>query len=176
MKLTFIDVTGKPELVEWVQNKETGGKAAIFRMYALEMIGTPLKALMPLADTMLYLNPTVEGDENSRIFDEKYANQLSNFPATKFDLAILLEQLQLKDEVYVVCNYTHPTVGPIVDSLSKYIQQKYTFQGIYLVNDLEDIDEFAASEFDTDEGYEAFVKDIEWMTGQRDEMAEALKK
>ena len=176
MKLTFIDVSGKPELVEWVQNKEIGGKAAVFRMYALEMIGTPLKSLMPSSDIMVYLNPTNEGDEGSRIFDERYATQLSKLPAARFDLGILLEALQLKDEVYVVCNYTHSTVGPIVDSLSKYIQQKYTIKGIYLVNDLEDIDEFATTEFDTDEGYAAFVKDVEWMTGQRDEMAAALKK
>ena len=115
------------------------------------------------------------GDEASKIFDEEYAKQLSNKRASRFDLAIMLEQLQLKDEVILLSNPNHQIVGSIIDSLCKYIQQKYTVQA-YIVNEVEDIDEFALSEFDTDEGYEAYVKDIEWMIEQRSEMEKALKK
>jgi hypothetical protein len=172
MKLTFLDITS-PQLLEYVQLKEYSGKAAIFRFFALEMVGIPLKALEPLADIMPFLSPCSEyGDESNRIFDEQYARQLSEFPATKFDLGMILEQLQLVEEVIIVSNYNHPVVTDIVDSLCKYIQQKYALQA-YIVKDIEDVDPFTFSEFESNEGYQNYVRDVEWMIQNREEMTRA---
>ena len=178
MKLIFVDINGKQELVDYIRLKEEAGKAAVFRFYALEMLGNKLN-IGPTPDLMPLLNPDSElGDQTSKVFDEKYAEQLSNLPSTKYDLMIMLEQLQLVEEVIVVCNYNHPTIMPIVDSLCKYIQQKYTIQA-YLVSDMDDINPFELSEFDTDEGYDAYIRDVLWLSDARgdiDKQVEELKK
>ena len=170
MKLTFLDITSSM-LLEYVRTKEYSGKAAVFNVFSMAMVGTRVRGLEPSPEIMPLLSRLNNyGDESNRIFDEQYARQLSEFPATKFDLGMILEQIQLKEEVIVVCNYTHPVVMDIVDSLCKYIQQKYALQA-YIVKDIEDIDPFTFSEFESNEGYQNYVRDVEWMIQNREEMA-----
>jgi hypothetical protein len=175
MKLTFIDITS-PQLLDYVQTKEYSGKAAVFRFFALEMIGTPLKGLEPISTIMPYLSPCNDayGDESTRLFDGQYARQLSELPESRFALGVILEQLQLVDEVIIVSNYNHPVITDIVDSLCKYIQQKYNLQA-YIVKDIDDIDPFSLSEFGSNEGYQNYVKDVEWMIQNREEMNKPMK-
>ena len=55
MKLMFIDINGKQELVDYIRLKEEAGKAAVFRFYALEMLGNKLN-IGPTPDLMPLLN------------------------------------------------------------------------------------------------------------------------
>ena len=168
MKLTFLDITSSV-LLDYVRTKEYSGKAAVFNVFSITMVGTRVRGLEPLPEIMPLLSRLNNyGDESTKLFDEHYARQLSEFPSSRFDLAIILEQIQLKEEVIVACNYTHPVVMDIVDSLCKYIQQKYTLQA-YIVKDIEDIDPFAFSEFESNEGYQNYVRDVEWMIQNREE-------
>ena len=174
MKLLIIDISGKRELVEYIQLKEEAEKAAVFNFFALEMLGNKLN-IAPTGDLMPLLSPKYEGDEASREFDERYAYQLANHPNTKYDLMIMLEQLQLKEEVILVCNYNHPTVLPIIDSICKYIQQRYSLNA-FLASDLEDIDPFELSDFETNEGYDNYIRDLAWLSDMRGDVDKEIEK
>ena len=174
MKLTFIDATDNPGLLDYIQTKQFTGKAAVFNLYSLAMVGIPLKNLQPFPDLMPLLSPVnYEGDEITKQFDEKYAYQLSNYAPSRFALALMMEQLQLVDEVILMTNYNHPVVSEIMDSLCKYIQQKYTLQ-VYIVKDIEDIDPFTSSEFETNEGYQEYLRDVEWMMAERGDITKMI--
>ena len=161
MKLEIVDPMIDQNLIEWVMTKGDSGKAAVFRYYSLWMYGLPLNCLQPKQEIMKYLFESEEGDQNSKIFDQLYAEQIMNDKGTFFDMMTFLESLERYDETIIVSNYTHPNVYPILDSLIKFIQQRYGIQ-TFIINDSYDIDPFSVSEFETEEGYQNYLRDIEW--------------
>ena len=53
-------------------------------------------------------------------------------------------------------------VEAIVDSLIKFIQERYSLQS-FLINDIDDIDPFATSTFITEGGYLNYIDDVKRM-------------
>ena len=56
-------------------------------------------------------------------------------------------------------DYTHPNAIPIIDSLIKYIQERYSIN-VYIYNDIGDINVLDSSDFQTKEGYMNYVEDM----------------
>ena len=166
MKISFIDPTGPDYesnqlLSNYITTKCEAGKAIAFQFYSLFMYGIQLNHLIPRKDIMQYLNSDIEGDENTRQFDILYADQLLNDRVTFYDLMTMISPLQMYEEILVISNYNHPNVTPIIDSIIKFIQQRYGLES-YIINYPEDIDPFVFSEFKTDIGYQTYIKDFEW--------------
>ena len=105
-----------------------------------------------------------------------YAEQLMNDKASFFDFMKMMSSLQStegSDEVIVVTNYTHPVVMPIVDSLVKFIQERYGIRS-YISKYPEDIDPYTVSEFEDMEHYMLYLKDIEWYENMKKRMSNAV--
>ena len=158
MKLTIVDPAPCPQLVGWMQMREEMEQAKVYRFYTLCMLGTPLDHLLPNPQVMQYLRESEFGDADTRQFDIAYANQLLQDPMSFIDLMTLLMSTQMVPETILSSNYTHPLVMPILDSLMKFLQQRYGIQ-CCIVNDMIDIDPFQYSEF-TREGYDNYIADI----------------
>lgn len=160
MRLSILDVTYDPRLLEYAMNKEKFKGAKIFNFYSLVMYGLALNSLIPVPDVMKYLFETEDGDEYSKNFDILYANQLLINPNSFVDLMTLMDSFQSVEDTIVLSNYTHPNMTGIIDSLLKFIQERY---GIYplIINTLEDIDELRVCDFESNEGYINLMTDLD---------------
>lgn len=179
MKLEFVDTT-TPDMVNYIVTKGESGKATVFKFFSIINYGITLNNLMPREDVMRHLSyslnyPDLE-EQESKEFDMEYANQIISDKASFYDLMKVMSSLQDNentDEVMIVSNYTHPVVMPIIDSLSKFIQQRYGIQ-TYIVNYPEDIDPYSISEFESDIGYSNYLHDIEWFYNMQKRMTNVI--
>ena len=160
MKLTFVDPTMDPRLLDWASSKDISGGCSIYRFYTIYMYGKSLDNLIPSNDCMQVLKKCGFGDSNTIEFDQRYAAELLCDPMKFVDLVTILLSLQRDQETIIISNYLHPYAMPIVESLIKFIQERYSIQS-YVVNDCMDINDLKVSEFDTEYGYENFVSDID---------------
>lgn len=160
MKLTIIDPIDDMRLIEYIQLKNTYKNCAVFRCYTLIMYGTPLDNLIPFPDLLQLIACTPMGDESTKEFDIAYANQLLNNPPSFIDLMQLMTAFQDTEEVFLISNYKHPIVASILDSLIKFIQERYSIRPL-IVNDIEDIDELALCDFQSQRGYDTLIQDID---------------
>ena len=178
MKLEFVDTTS-PIMINYIHTKGESGKATIFGFYSMLGYGTPLSNLNPREPVMKHLGVALNfpdrEEEESRAFDIMYAEQLMNDKASFFDLMKIMSALQSNgtDEVIVVTNYNHPVVMPIVDSLIKFIQERYGIRS-YITSYPEDIDPYTVSEFEDMEHYMLYLKDIEWYENMKKRMSNAV--
>lgn len=148
-------------------------KQPIFNFYSTSCYGIPLKNLAPskeIVDKYLLNNSFENGDEMTYQFDMNYASQLFNDDNSFIDLMILLfavnggdinysneEQVSKGGDVIVLTNYSNVFMQVILDSLMKYIQQRYGIQS-YIINDINDYDSLEYSEF-SDIGMCNFISD-----------------
>ena len=148
-------------------------KQPIFNFYSTSCYGIPLKNLGPskeIVDKYLLNNSFENGDEMTYQFDMNYASQLFNDDNSFIDLMILLfavnggninysneEQVLKGGDVIVLTNYSNVFMQVILDSLMKYIQQRYGIQS-YIINDINDYDSLEYSEF-SDIGMCNFISD-----------------
>ena len=160
MKLTFVDPTYDQYIIDYIKTKEQCKKCIVFRFYSLLMYGAPLDNLIPLPQVMNLLFTTMEGDEYSKDFDTAYAYQLLTHQPSFVDLMQIMGSIQYTEEVFVISNYTHENVSPIIDSLIKFIQERYSIRP-YIVNAVEDINELAVCDFQSHEGYINLIRDID---------------
>lgn len=165
LKLTFVDATSNPSMVDiplfnWVKTKCEIKKCPVFRFYSLIMYGMPVEKLAPLPSVTQLLRESHFGDSNTKDFDIAYANQLLMNPSSFVDLMQIMGSFQHVEETIILSNYTHPLVYPILDSLMKFIQQRYSIES-YIVNDLMDINDFKVSNFGTDIGYQNLMQDLD---------------
>ena len=160
MKLTIIDPIDDPRLLEYIRLKHAYKSCAVYRFYSLIMYGTPVESLAPTRDILQYLLVEEDGDECTKKFDMLYAQQLINNPASFIDLMQIMNALQYYNEVFLISNYKHPNVSPILDSLIKFIQERYAISPL-IVNAMEDIDELAKCDFQNEMGYQNLMNDMD---------------
>ena len=159
MKLSIVEPLN-PQVFEYVKLKTEIKGCSAFRFFTIVMYGIPLDNLAPQYNIVEYLNTLPEGDECTRDFDIAYANQLMNNPYSFIDLMQIMSSLQLSDEVFLLSNYSHPYVAQILDSLIKFIQERYSIYP-YIINEYEDINDLAISDFQTIDGYKNFNADLD---------------
>lgn len=159
MKLTFVDATNNPQLFDWVRMRNEIANCPVFNFYSLYMYGVQLDGLVPDNNTMKYfVNYYGTEDGNSYYFDQAYANQLLLNPRSWVDLMQIMGAIQFYPEVIILTDYTSDQSIPVVDSLIKFIQQRYELN-CFIVKDLIDINQFEKSDFETQAGYNNFMQD-----------------
>ena len=160
MKLTFLDPTMDPRLLDWAMTREISGCCTVFRFYTIYIYGRSLDNLIPSNESMQLLKQCGFGDSNTIEFDQRYATELLYNPKMFIDLVQILLSLQKDQETIIISNYLHPYAMPIVDSLIKFIQERYSIPS-FIVNDGMDINDLQLSDFGSDSGYRNFVDDID---------------
>ena len=157
--MSILDPTYDPRLIDYVRGKDSR-TCSVFNFYSLYAYGIPLNNLFPMPEVVRLLVETMDGDESSRDFDIAYANQLLMNPQSFIDLMNVLGNLEKSDEVFILSNYTHPNMTGIVDSLIKFIQERYSLYPL-IINTIEDIDEYQFCDFHSKEGYMRLISDLD---------------
>jgi hypothetical protein len=162
MKLSFYDPQNDPRLVAYIDIKSIAMQTYPYNFYSLLDFGTGFRVDNLYPDKSLYplLQAEVTGDANTLAFDQAYCNQILTNEASFMDLMSILYGIETRDEVMIISNYTNRVIMPIVDSLIKFIQERYGIDS-FIINELEDIDEFKFSSFATLEQKTVFMKDCE---------------
>lgn len=165
MRLDFYTINNEA-MSDCVRFKVTILKQPIFNFYSFSSYGIRLPYLGPTKDIVdkYLINTSFDnGDEMTYEFDRQYAIQLIQNNQSFMDLMQIMSALNdptLKsNDVIVLTNYENPFVQIVMDSLIKFIQQRYGVQS-YIINDVLDITDFDFSEFSM-EGYNNFVNDMQ---------------
>lgn len=161
MKLTIVDPLYNNSLIDYVDTKCRSKGCTAFRFYTLLMYGIPVDNLIPRPDVIQILN-TIDysSDEGTKAFDIAYANQLLYDKFSFVDFMQIMSSLQNCEETFILSNYKNQFVAQILDSMIKLIQERYSIQ-TYIVNEIEDINELAVSDFSSQEGYQAYIADLD---------------
>ena len=164
MKLEFVNVNNQ-SILNYVISQHELNNIPVFRFNSLVMYGYPLDNLQPLQDTLRYLVDSKNDIDGLNVdmynkFLAMYADQLINFIPSFVDLMRVLSVLQEVDKVIVITNYNHPLVMEIVESLISIIRQRYTLNS-FIINDIDDEEPLAYSEFNDDLGYFQYIQDVE---------------
>lgn len=160
MKLEFININSQ-ELLNYVKLKSESGVVPVFNFYSVIQIGEWARALEPLSNVFERLSFafTFDDDQYTLDFDRQYAFQLLSNQNSFTMLMKIMMLVETMDEVIVITNHSNPYVEVVVDSLIKFIQQRYSIQS-YIINDIDDIDSFATSNFNTEEGFNNYMMDV----------------
>lgn len=160
MKLEFININSQ-ELLNYVKMKSESGVVPVFNFYSVIQIGEWARALEPLSNVFERLSFafTFDDDQYTLDFDRQYAFQLLSNQNSFTMLMKIMMLVETMDEVIVITNHSNPYVEVVVDSLIKFIQQRYSIQS-YIINDIGDIDSFATSNFKTEEGFNNYMMDV----------------
>lgn len=143
-------------LFPYVNSKAT--TCPIYNFYSVNMMGERLH-LQPSTTLMRILNSTNYGEENTIEFDKAYAYQLMTDNDCFMQLMELLYKTTISDTVIILCDYDNYVVAPIIDSLTKFIQERYGLIS-YFISSIEDIDDLSFSEF-SNIGFLNYQSDIE---------------
>lgn len=160
MKLEFININSQ-ELLNYVKLKSESGVVPVFNFYSVIQIGEWARALEPLPNVLERLSFafTFNDDQYTLDFDRQYAFQLLSNQNSFTMLMKIMMLVETMDEVIIITNHSNPYVEVVVDSLIKFIQQRYSIQS-YIINDIGDIDSFATSNFKTEEGFNNYMMDV----------------
>lgn len=158
MKLTIIDPQNDPRLLEWLSTKVLSDVRLPYNFYSIIDYGIRLDHLYPNENLLPLLKETSEGDANSLRFDQAYATQILNDKDTFIAFMTLMHGVIRDEETILMSNYTSPTTMPILDSLLKFIQQRYGING-FIVNTMDDLDGLKSSEFGTLQQQMVFADD-----------------
>lgn len=159
MRLEFVNIYNDQALLNYIRDRHENGGVPVFRFYSILMYGIELKNLYPSSYTMQYLRESHFGDSDTFEFDRAYAVQLLQAVPSFMDLMSVISSLESEEQVIVLVDYTHPNAIPIIDSLIKYIQERYSIN-VYIYNDIGDINVLDSSDFQTKEGYMNYVEDM----------------
>ena len=160
MKLNIVDPQCDPRLIDYVMTRSISMARLPFNFYSIIQYGVMLNNLIPVPNVMILLRESEYGDGNSLLFDQAYANQLIVNEPSFIDLMSLLCNIEYQDEVILMSNYNNRVIMPILDSLLKFIQEKYGIDS-FLINTIDDIDDLSSSEFESPIKYQTFVHDIQ---------------
>lgn len=148
------------QLFEYVKTKHEYKACPVFRFYSLIMYGVSVDGMIPLPYVLNLLKESNFGDENTRDFDLAYANQLITHQPSIIDLMQVLGSLQFSEETFLLCDLRHPNVLNTVESLLKFIYERYGINS-FIIKDVMDIDELKFSDFQTEQGYSTFIADLD---------------
>ena len=149
MKLTIIDPQNDCRLLEWCQTRSIATQKLPFNFFSIVNFGIRLDNLCPDTNLLKYLaEDKVTGKDESFKFDCGYATQIITNEKTFIDFMTLMDDVVNSDETILMSNYTSSFVMPILDSLLKFIQERYGICA-FIVNTLDDIDSLSTSEFGT---------------------------
>lgn len=158
MKLEFIH--NNYLLYPYLDSKINIQKCPVFNFLSVSSIkAIQLNDLIPLTPVKKLLIESSYGDADTKIFDMAYAKQININQKTNIAFMTLMSVLPQADTTIVLSDFLNPYITPIVDSLTKYIQERYGIIS-YFIKHPEDIDDLAFSEF-SNEGFLNYQSDME---------------
>ena len=165
MKLSIVDpicpnLTVNHQLLDYIVLKSNMKNCPIFRYNTIIVLGTSLNNLTPLPNVMKLLQNSNFGDDNTRDFDIAYANQLCSYQPSFIDIMQIMGSLQFSEETFLLCDIKHPNSINIIDSLMKFLQERYSIN-LFMIQDLIDIDNTKTTDFQSEEGYQQFISDLD---------------
>lgn len=155
MKLSIYDPQNDYRLVDYIVTRSISLGQLPYNFYSLIQYGIMLNELMPID-----LLRDLHYNDESFDFDRAYANKLLSHEPTFIQLMTLLHDIELRDETILLSNYTNEQMMPIIDSLLKFIYERYGIDS-FIINTIEDIDHFTSSEFASQYHYQTFVSDVQ---------------
>lgn len=158
MKLTIVDPQNEPKLLDWLMTKVLSDARLPYNLYSIIDYGIRLDHLYPNPTSLKLLEETTYGDGSTLRFDQAYATQILNDDATFVDFMSLMHGVIRDEETILMSNYTSKVVMPVLDSLLKFIQQRYGIIG-FIVNTIDDLDTLGTSEFGTLQQQMVFSED-----------------
>ena len=160
MKLSFLDPQNDPKLLLYARHKTYANEVMPYNFYSLAEYGVRLDDLFPKPLILELLKEELDGDGNTLAFDQQYCKQILNDEPTFKAFMHMMCGILTVPEINVLSNYTNPLIMPILDSLIKFIQERYGIDS-FIINEYDDIDELATSSFASLEQQAIFTKDCE---------------
>lgn len=160
MKLSVIDPQNDYRLVDYVMMRSISTASLPYNFYSILQYGIMLNNLMPLQNVINLTKQSNFSDVDSLEFDKAYARQLEAHEPTFIDLMSLLSNIEIYEEIILLSNYTNEFMMPILDSLLKFIYEKYGLDS-YIINTLDDIDSLSTSSFASHLQYMNFTTDLQ---------------
>ena len=128
-----------------------GGKGVMYNLSSMREGFISLQALIP---------PNTIGRLTDREFDIAYANYIMSNDTLFCIFFQIVYNLYIGKDVFIIVS-TEDWSENLLESLLKLIQQRYGIRS-YIINDICDIDPFALSDFETEIGYQNYLRDVEW--------------
>ena len=163
MKLIVVDPQNDPRLVNWIMIKAVADQKDPFNLFSILDYGFRLDKLAPIDMILPYLKEDENGsDVNSLNFDKMYASQIIGNDEVFIDFMKLMNRVNEEEDTVLISNYNSPIIMPIIDSLLKFIQQRYGINA-FILNALEDYESIHLKycEFGSCEQQMVYMKDVE---------------
>lgn len=183
MKLTIVDPQNDPKLLEWLMTKVLSDARLPYNFYSIIDYGIRLDHLYPNPQALALLKESDYGDGDTLRFDQAYAAQILGDDKSFVDFMSLMHGVIRDEETILMSNYTSRIVMPVLDSLLKFVQQRYGIIG-FIVNTIDDLDTLGSSEFGTLQQQVVFSEDCVRFakltnrpigTSTKDELAEDVR-
>ena len=142
MALIFADPSKDRDLTKHIMDKLETEQIKLYNFGSIISLGVRLDALYPQPNVMAFLKEADFGegdDELSLRFDTAYMQQLLTNENSFKALMMFLTETQEEKDVIVLCNYNEHNFQPVVESLIKFIQERYGINS-YVVSTIEDIE------------------------------------
>lgn len=158
MKLEFVH--NNYLLYPYIESKMNIQKCPVFKFLTVSSINAiPLDDLTPITPVKKLLVESDYGDGDTKLFDIAYAKQINIDQKTNIAFMTLMSILPQVNTTIILSDFLNPYITPIVDSLTKYIQERYGIIS-YFIKHPDDIDDLAFSEF-SNEGFLNYQADME---------------
>lgn len=142
MSLIFVDPSKDMKLTAHIMGKLETNQIKLYNFGSIINLGINLNALYPDKNVISLLKAADfgEGDDELTLrFDSAYMQQiLSNKDSFKA-LMMFMAETQEEEDVVILCNYNEHNFQPIVESLIKFIQERYGINS-YVVSAIEDME------------------------------------
>ena len=142
MSLIFADPSRDNILTKYIIDKNDTDKIKLYNFGSIIGLGTRLDALYPQPNVMALLKAADFGegdDELSLRFDKAYMYQILNSDDSFKALMTFMVETQEEKDIIILCNYNEPNFQPVIESLIKFIQERYGINS-YIVSAIEDIE------------------------------------
>lgn len=160
MKLSVIDPQNDPLLVDYIVTRSIATTSLPYNFYSILQYGIMVPNLFPLKDTLSLLKQSEYGDGEVLLFDQAYAHQLLAHEPSFLDLMRVLCNIEYYEEIMLISNYTNDFMMPIIDSLLKFIYERYGLDA-FIINTIDDIDNLSSSQFFSQLQYMNLSNDIQ---------------
>lgn len=162
MKLIFVNINNDQSVIDFVHTKSVIEDTLPFKYITLLDFGIPVYNLFPKKEILYLLRESINGDSNTLEFDKQYYTQIFTDKNTFIDFMKIVSVLESQEYTFVLTNYDEEYYIAITDALIKVIQLRYSIQS-YIIQNKEDIDEndFKHTSFNSPEGYQNYIKDID---------------
>jgi hypothetical protein len=163
MSLIFADPANDPMLAKHIIDRYNLDQIKLYNFGSILDLGIRLDKLYPEPNVMAMLKEADFGDgdyELSLRFDRYYMQQLLSNEESFKQLMLFMTETQDDNDVYIICNYNEHTFQPVIESLIKFIEERYSVLASVanIIDDVEGIENIPINH-ETRPGILNFIED-----------------